>query len=72
MPFGFKYILFSEDFTPFLAVIPEVLISVVPSPCSPSEWRQSDLLKPKFHHVSAAYTPVVIPYLFLVKMLNVL
>lgn len=39
---------------------------------SPSEWRHSDLLKPRFHHVSAAYTPVVIPYPLLVKMLHVL
>ena len=41
-------------------MIPEVLISLVPLPYSASEWRQRDLLKPKFHHASAAQTPVVI------------
>lgn len=48
MTFGFKYMLSSGDFTPFLAIIP-VLISVVPLTYSTSEWCQRDLLKPKFH-----------------------
>lgn len=63
---------FLETLTLFLASIPEVLINLVPLPYSASEWRQSYLLKPKFHHATTAETSVVIPYRLPVTMLNVL
>lgn len=48
-----------RTFTPFLAIAPEVLISWVLLPYSASQWCQSDLLRPHFHHDSTAETPVV-------------
>lgn len=51
---------FLETVTPYLAIIPEVLISFVSPPYSPSEWRQGDL-KPKFYHATTAKIPIVLP-----------
>lgn len=63
--------LFLETSTAFLAIIPEVLISLVPMAYFTSEWSQSDL-KYKFHHARIAEIRVVIHYHFPVKTLNVL